>query len=160
MTAKSECGPLYTAWAEANNVKEPPLIDVRIKFYRVSDFNSKDATFHATFCLMMDWEDPSIANVDGKIKWDQHFRPSWEIVNAVSSQVVGGMSKGTNDGMPLPRYKRNNSDSKKFTPFGPEHRVTLTVKYKVTLSARLDFRYVGCIEDSWWLMRFRSCACI
>ena len=136
MTAKAACGRLYCEWAEANKIRSPPKIDICIKFYRVSDFMAKDGTFKATLVLMLDWEDPSVGawvdskDYDGKIDWGLHFCPSWEIVNAVSYEIVGGMGKGHSTGLPLPRYKRNHpTKGKKYTPFGPEHRVTLTVKY-------------------------------
>ena len=38
-----------------------PPIDIAIKVHRVCNLNFQENTFAATFSVMLDWEDPSVA---------------------------------------------------------------------------------------------------
>ena len=78
-------GPLFLQYCKDNNLDpavQIPKVDVKFKLHRISDFDQKKGCFCATFVLMLDWNDPSIALSDNIKKPDfkLHFWPKVEII--------------------------------------------------------------------------------
>ena len=131
-----EAGELFIQYcAEQNNidpVTQIPAVDIKMKMYRISDFDQKAGSFNVTFVLMMDWEDPSIelAKTDDKGRknpdFSKHFWPKVEIINCTSESPE---QKGK------PKYKPDKSSM-----FGGSiHRATTTQKYQCVLFVRPNY---------------------
>ena len=122
-------GALFLKYCEDNNLDpaaQIPKVDVKFKLHRISDFDQKKGCFCATFVLMLDWNDPSIAlshNIK-KPDFTLHFWPKVEII-----QTTHNCPEMPNLEDYPPKYKpsKNNDDGFGF------HRATTTVKYRTEL---------------------------
>ena len=62
------CGQLFIDFFNGPEeaAKHIPEVDVKFKVRRLSDFNSRNGSFYVDCLLMLDWEDPSLANAKNK----------------------------------------------------------------------------------------------
>ena len=107
-----------------------PNVEVAIKVNKMTDLNQVEHTFDTEFTLMLDWVDPSLEREKKEwgeaVDWDNHFRPSVDVLNCLACEEVGGASK--------PRCRRVE------TADGEANHVTLTQKYVCTIKSRMDLR--------------------
>ena len=106
-----------------------PRIEVSIKVTELSRVFERENTFHATFCVQLDWEDLTLPHgMDVAIEDEQHFLPRFEILNC---------GQELPEAQPGLTIRRKESDR-------TNYRVSLTEYYKGDLLSRVnvaDFPY-------------------
>jgi hypothetical protein len=121
-------GIQFLEYCKQNNLKPTeviPKVDVKLKLYRVSEFDQKRGTFNVTFILMMDWNDPSLSIAENTNSPDfaQHFWPKPDIIN-----VTNDSPDPPDLSCYPPKYKPCDQQNDK-NNFGV-HRATVTIKYQ------------------------------
>jgi hypothetical protein len=117
--------------------KNIPPVEVKFKVRRLSDWDSKAGTFYVDCLLMLDWEDPSLSRATDSENPDfaDHFWPQAEMEG-----VTPGGGDEPDWENTKPKYKPEFEDDKNKTGEVICHRATITIKYKMVLFARCNFR--------------------
>ncbi len=122
---ESIVGRLFVEYWEDNH-KDPyahiPAVEVSVKVYELSKVFAKENSFHAKFCLQLDWEDESLPPQGEPVNFEDHFIPRFEI---------------DNPGEEIPEAEKGRMIRRKPID-GHPCRVTMTERYVGELLSRVD----------------------
>jgi hypothetical protein len=131
MTAQADegesiVGPKFVKYWEDHGVSpylRIPKVEVSVKVYELSKVFEKENSFHAKFCLQLDWEDWSLpSSLSEAVNFEDHFVPRFEI---------------NNPGEEIPVAEKGRTIRRKPLPNCPCH-VTMTERYVGEMLSRMD----------------------